>query len=134
MQSIAALNHNATEFELCSVHWKGTEFTFWCKVLSAKEHRQATDYFSKDGNLDLAKYREQADAFVSMCVYVEAAALPDSKRPVVEFVDSDGEAHEVRQWLSKAEAGELKAALLDKIRTEVERINRLKVEEDLGKE
>jgi hypothetical protein len=134
MQSITSITATAPEFELCNVHWKGTEFSFWCKVLSAKEHRQATDYFSKDGTLDLGKYREQADAFVSMCVYVPAVDLPDSKRPTVSFTDSDGEQHEVRQWLSKGEAGELKAALLDKLRTEVEKINRLKSEEDLGKE
>lgn len=134
MQSITSISKAAPEFELCTVHWKGTEFSFWCKVLSAKEHRTATDYFSKDGQLDLSKYREQADAFVSMCVYVPASDLPDSKRPTVTFTDSDGEQHEVRQWLSKAEAGELKAALLDKIRTEVETINRLKSEDELPKE
>lgn len=132
MKSIASLSHNQPEFELCTIHWKGTEFSFWCKVLTAKEHRQATDYFSKDGNLDLAKYREQADAFVSMCVYVDAASV-EAKRPTVEFTDSDGESHEVKQWLTKSEAGELKAALLDKIRTEVEKVNRLKSEEDLEK-
>lgn len=133
MKSLATLN-NTPEFEICSVHWKGTEFSFWCKVLTAKEHRHVTDYFSKDGNVDLSKYREQADAFVSSCVYVDASSMPDSKRPVIEFTDSDGEKHEVRQWLSKGEAGELKAALLDKIRTAVEKVNSLKQPEELGNE
>jgi hypothetical protein len=134
MQSITSITTASAEFELCKIHWKGTEFAFWCKVLSAKEHRRATDYFSKDGTLDLSKYREQADAFVSMCVYVPASDAPDSKRPTITFTDDDGEEHEVRQWLSKGEAGELKAALLDKIRTEVEKVNQLKPEQDLGKE
>lgn len=134
MQSLTKITTNAPEFQMCSVHWKGTEFSFWCKVLSAKEHRAVTDYFNKDGSLDLNKYREQSDFFISQCVYVPATDLPDTKRPTVTFEDDDGEVHEVVQWLTKAEAAELKAALSDKIKVAVETVNRLKVDDELGKE
>lgn len=134
MKSLTAIHTNAPEFQVCNVHWKGSEFSFWCKVLSAKEHRAVTDYFNKDGTLDLNKYREQSDFFISQCVYVPASDLPDSKRPTVAFEDDDGEMHEVVQWVTKAEAAELKAALADKIKTAIEQINRLKVDEELGNE
>lgn len=133
MKSLAAL-HNNLEFEPCSIHWKGSELHFWCKILSAKEHRQVTDYFSKDGSLDLSKYREQTDAFVSACVYLPKQDMPQTKRPAVDFVDDDGEQHELVQWVTKGEAGELKAALADKIKREIERVNSLKLDEDLGNE
>ena len=133
MKSLANIT-NAPEFQPCSIHWKGTEFSFWCKVLSAKEHRTVTDYFTREGNLDLSKYREQSDAFISVCAYLPADHMPDSKRPRIEFVDDDGEAHEVVQWVTKAEAAELKASLADKIKTEIEKVNRLKSDDDLGKE
>lgn len=134
MKSLTAIHTNAPEFQACSVHWKGTEFHFWCKVLSAREHRAVTDYFNKDGSLDLNKYREQSDFFISQCAYVPATDLPDTKRTTVTFTDDDGEQHEVVQWLTKAEAAELKAALADKIKTEIEKVNRLKVDEELGNE
>ena len=137
MKSIASII-NAPEFQACTIHWKGVEFSFWCKVLSSKEHREVTNNFGKDGALDLSKYREQTDAFIARCVYVPATEMADSKRPVVEFTDDDGESHEVIQWVTRPEASELKAALADKIKVEIETVNRLKVgteqDEDLGKE
>jgi len=133
MKSLAAVQ-SQPEFQVCSVHWKGSELQFWCKILSAKEHRTVTDYFTKEGSLDLVKYREMTDAFIAQCVYLEKTEVPDTKRPVVEFVDDDGEGHELVQWVTKAQAGDLKAALADKIKREIERVNSLKVDEDLGKE
>ena len=96
MQSLAAIK-SSPEFQAVSITWKGKELSFWCKILSAKEHRQVTDYFSKDGQLDLNQYREQTDAFISQCVYLEKSDMPDSKRTVVEWTDDDGEAHELVQ-------------------------------------
>ena len=133
MQSLAQLQ-TTPEFQPVSVKWKGKELWFWCKILSAKEHRQVTDYFGKDGQLDLSKYREMTDAFISQCVYIEKTDNPDSKRTVIEFVDDDGESHELIQWVTKAEAGELKAALADRIKKQIETVNSLKVDDDLGNE
>jgi hypothetical protein len=131
MASLAQIN-SAPEFQAVTITWKGKDLSFWCKILSAKEHRQVTDYFGKDGQLDLNKYREQTDAFISQCVYLEKADMPNTKRTVVEWVDDDGEAHELVQWVTKAEAGDLKASLADKIKKEIETVNSLKVAEDAG--
>jgi hypothetical protein len=133
MQSLASLT-NKVEFEACSVKWKGQELHFWCKVLSAREHRQVTDYFSKEGTLDLAKYREMTDAMVSQCVYLDRTEMSNSKRTPVEFVDADGESHELVQWVTKSEAGDLKASLADALKKEIETVNSLKQDDGLGKE
>jgi hypothetical protein len=132
MQTLAQLQ-TSPEFKAVSVTWKGNELWFWCKVLSAKEHRQVTDYFGKDGQLDLNKYREMTDAFIAQCVYLEKTEMPDTKRTVVNFTDEDGEAHELVQWVTKAEAGELKASLADRIKRQIETVNSLKVDDDLEK-
>lgn len=131
MSSLAQIK-SSPEFQAVTITWKGKDLSFWCKILSAKEHRQVTDYFGKDGQLDLNKYREQTDAFISQCVYVSKSDTPDTKRTIVEWSDDDGEAHELVQLFTKAEAGDLKASLADKIKKEIESVNSLKVAEDAG--
>lgn len=135
MTSIANLNANDYQFEPCSITWKGQEFSFWSKVLSAAEHRKVTDYFDKTGSLDLSKYREMADQMIAACVYVPSEALPDTKKQRIEFTDDDGDTHELVKWISPTEASGLKAALQQKIKSEVERVNRLTEEDqkELGK-
>lgn len=131
MSSLAQIK-SSPEFQAVTITFKGKDLSFWCKILSAKEHRQVTDYFGKDGQLDLNKYREQTDAFISQCVYVSKSDTPDTKRTIVEWSDDDGEAHELVQLFTKAEAGDLKASLADKIKKEIESVNSLKVAEDAG--
>lgn len=141
MNSITSIA-GVPEFELQSVHWKGIEYKFWCRVLTAKQAREIRELSIDKSSVNLIKAQQRPEHLVSACVYIDSDPDKETTKPVVEFVDDDGEHHEVvKAWTIK-ECAAIKDPLiqkLSKICDEVNKTNLLfgrkeeeEAEEDLG--
>ena len=119
---------STVDFEPRSIHWKGTEYHFFVRVLSAVVARKIRQSIFDKNSISMTKAQERPEHLVSACIYVPKGE--NDTREHVDFCDDDGQYHElVRAW-TKKEVESMKEPLLVKLAEVCDEVNKTKLNDE----